>query len=198
VKPFARVALCTLAVTAAVFGATAQMGRAGITCPGQTTVQPFIPWGDHANYVLLPNGSFENMDGWALVGGAAQMSGNEPFYVNSPSDSRSLSLPSGASAVSPSMCFTLFHPDLRFFAVNTGSARSTLHVDVITNILGLKVTTPVATLASGSSWQPTGTLPFLTNLLAPLSEGVQFRFTAQGNGGSWQIDEAYVDPIKHV
>jgi hypothetical protein len=193
---FSRLALCSVAVTAAVFGATAQTGRAAITCPGQTYVQPFIPWGDYANYVLLPNGSFEDMTGWSLSGGAAQVSGNEPFYVNDPGDSNSLALPSGASAVSPSTCFTLLHPDLRFFARNTGSPLSTLEVDVITNVLGLKVTTPVALLSGGSSWQPTAPLPFLTNLLAPVSEGVQFKFTALGRGGAWQIDDDYVDPFK--
>jgi len=197
VKPFVLIALCAVAVTAAVVGATAQASRGAITCPGQATVQPFIPWGDDANYTLLPNGSFENTNGWTFSGGVAQVSGNEPYYVNNPNDSHSLAMPSGASAVSPSMCFTLFNPDLRLFALNTGSARSTLHVDVITNLLGVKITAPVATLTAGSSWQPTATLPFLTNLIAPVSEGVQFRFTAQGQGGAWRVDDVYVDPIKH-
>jgi hypothetical protein len=196
VKQFARIALCSLVVAAAVVGATAQTGRAAITCPGQTYVQPFIPWLDFANYVMIPNGSFESIDGWALSGGAAQVAGNEPFYVNDSGDSNSLALPPGASAVSPSMCFTLLHPDLRFFARNTGSPTSTLQVDVITNVLGLRVTTPVAALVAGASWQPTAPLPFLTNLLSPVSEGVQFRFTAQGRGGAWQIDDDYVDPFK--
>ena len=34
------------------------------------------------------------------------------------------------------------------------------------------------------------------HLLAPVSEGVQFRFTALGRGGAWQIDDDYVDPFK--
>src|SRR5205085_261702 len=110
VKSFARIGLCTLVAVAAVLGASAQTGRAAITCPGQTYVQPFTPWLDYANYVMLPNGSFESTDEWSLSGGASQVSGNEPFYVNDSGDSNSLALPSGASAVSPSMCFTLLHP----------------------------------------------------------------------------------------
>ena len=195
-KSFARIGLCTLVAVAAVLGASAQTGRAAIPCPGQTYVQPFTPWLDYANYVMLPNGSFESTDEWSLSGGASQVSGNEPFYVNDSGDSNSLALPSGASAVSPSMCFTLLHPDLRFFARNTGSSASTLEVDAITNILGLKITTPVAILASGSSWQPTAPMPFLTNLLSPVSEGIQFKFVARGRGGAWQIDDVYVDPFK--
>jgi hypothetical protein len=196
VKPFSRLGLFALAAVAAVLGATAQTGHAAITCPGQTYVQPFKPWQDYANYVMLPNGSFESTRGWSLSGGASQVSGNEPFYVNSPGDSHSLALPSGASAVSPSICFTLLHPDLRFFARNSGSPLALLKVDVITNVLGVRLTTPVALLAAGSSWQPTAPLPFLTNLLAPLSENVQFQFTALGRGGTWQIDDDYVDPFK--
>jgi hypothetical protein len=195
-KSFTRIGLCLLVAAAAVLGASAQTGRAAITCPGQTYVQPFTPWLDYANYVMLPNGSFESTDGWALSGGASQVAGNEPFYVNNSGDSQSLALPPGASAVSPSMCFTLLHPDLRFFARNTGSPTATLEVDAITNILGLRLTTPVATLVAGSSWQPTAPMPFLTNLLSPVSEGIQFKFVAHGRDGAWQIDDAYVDPFK--
>jgi hypothetical protein len=196
VKSFLRIALCSLVVAAACFGALAQTGKAALSCSGQTYVQPFVPWQDYANYVMLPNGSFESTGGWALSGGASQVSGNETFYVNDRQDSHSLALPPGGSATSPSMCFTLLHPDLRFFARNTGSPTATLKVDVITNALGIRVTTPVATLVAGASWQPTAPLPFLTNLLAPVSEGVQFRFTAVGTGGAWQIDDDYVDPFK--
>ena len=188
------IAVGTLAA-AAVLGATAQAGRAALTCPGQTYVQPFTRWLDYANYVAVPNGSFESTSGWALSGGAAVVPGNEPFYVNSSSDSRSLSLPFGASATSPPLCVTLLHPDLRFFARNTGAPLAMLKVDVITTVLGIRVTTPMALLPAGQSWQPTLPLPFLTNLV-PITDNVQFRFTAIGSRGSWQIDDAYVDPFK--
>lgn len=186
-KPFCRIAACSLVLAAAVLGATAQTGRAALSCPGQTSVQPFVPWQDYANYVMLPNGSFESTGGWALSGGASRVAGNEPFYVNDAHDSHSLALPPGGSAVSPSMCFTLLHPDLRFFARNSGSPTAALQVDVITNLLGIRVTTPVATLVAGAAWQPTARLPFLTNLLAPLSEGVQLRFTALGEGVRFSV-----------
>ena len=184
----------TLAATA-LLAATAQSGRAALTCPGQTYLQPFTPWLDYANYVAVPNGSFESTDGWTLSGGAAAVPGNEPFYVGDPTDSQSLSLPPGASATSPPLCVTLLHPDLRFFARNTGSPFATLKVDVITTVLGLRVTTPVAQLVAGQDWQPTLPLPFLTNLV-PITDNVQFRFTALGSGGAWQIDDTYVDPFK--
>jgi len=190
-----RLILVGALAAAALLGATAQSGRAALTCPGQTYVQPFTPWLDYANYVAVPNGSFESTSGWTLSGGAAVAPGNEPFYVNNAADSQSLSLPPGASATSPPLCVTLLHPDLRFFARNTGSPFAMLKVEVITTVLGLRVTTPVALLLAGQDWQPTLLLPFLTNLV-PITDNVQFRFTATGSRGAWQIDDDYVDPFK--
>jgi hypothetical protein len=90
----------------------------------------------------------------------------------------------------------LEHPTLRFFARNTGSALSTLRVDVrVETSLGLVLTLPLAVVVAGSSWQPTLPMPVLVNLL-PLLPGqytpVAFRFTPLG--GNWRIDDVYVDP----
>src|SRR2546421_9272645 len=127
-KPLRRLSLCLLAALAALLVGSAAPGRAALTCPGQTYLQPFTPWLDYANYVTVPNGSFESSAGWTLTGDAADGSGNEPFYVGSDADSESLSLPPGASATSPPLCVTLLHPDLRFFARNTGSLFAPLEV----------------------------------------------------------------------
>lgn len=178
---------------AAFAGATS--ASAGLTCPGQTAVQPFLPWLDPANYVLVQNGALESSSGWKLASGAKLVSGNEPWKVNKSTDSRALFLPSGSSATSPAMCITLLHPTLRFFAMNSGSATASLRVDAITDVLGVKTTTPVALLVAGS-WQPTLPLAFLTNLTAPVGGTVQFRFTPLGSGSGFRIDDVYVDPYK--
>jgi hypothetical protein len=176
--------------------------RAGLTCPGQTYVQPFEPWLDEANYVLMSNGSLESGSGWALNGGAALVDGNEPFQVNSQFqgnsqlDTHSLSLPTGSSVTSPQLCVTLLHPDLRFFAVNSGSPTALLKVDAIAHLGWLGLSVPVATLSSGSVWAPTVPIPFLTNLVSPLFGTVSFRFTPIGTASGWQIDDVYVDPFK--
>ena len=194
-KQLRRFSICLLAVVAALLAGSAAPGRAALTCPGQTYLQPFIPWLDFANYVAVPNGSFESSTGWKLAGGAAVVPGNEPFHVGNAADTASLSLPPGGSATSPALCVTLLHPDLRFFAQNTGSLLGTLQVDVITTVEGLRVTTPVAALIAGAAWQPTVPLPFLTNLV-PITDSVQFRFTATGSRSAWRIDDTYVDPFK--
>jgi hypothetical protein len=191
-------ALAALVLVAALSGVGgAHQARAGLLgCGGQVTARPFTPWLDPMSYVLLTNGSLESTAGWTLTGGAQLVPGNEPWRVNATADSHSLSLPSGGSATTPPFCVTLLHPDLRFFAVNSGSPSAALQVDATTTVLGLKVTTPVGVLLAGSSWQPTLPLPFLGGLLSLTQGTVQFRFTPLGAGSGWQIDDVYVDPFK--
>ena len=188
------IACVALAATAA---ATASPAGAALSCSGQTTVQPFKPWLDPLSYTLVQNGGLESASGWSLSGGAAQVSGNEPWYVNSAADRKSLALPNGSSATTPAMCVGMLSPTVRFFATNTGSALVTLKIEAITNVNGVKLTTPIGLLVGGG-WQPTLPLPFLTNLTALSNASVQFRFTPVGLGTSgWRIDDVYVDPIKY-
>lgn len=182
-----------LACAATTSGGTAE---AALSCPGQSYVQPFVPWLDYANYVLVPNGSLESSTGWSLGGGAKLVSGNEPWKVNRATDTRALLLPSGGSATSPPLCVTLFHPTLRFFGMNSGSTTATLRVEAITSVLGVRTTLPIGLLTAGS-WRPTPKLLMLDNLLAPVTGTVQFRFTPVGSNSGWRIDDVYVDPYKH-
>lgn len=189
--------LAPLALVAAVAAFTAGPAKAGLVgCDGQTLSHPFAPWLDPAAYVLMGNGALESTKGWTLAGGAKLVSDNEPWHVGASGDSHSLALPSGSSATTPALCVTLLHPDLRFFAVNSGSPLSLLEVDAITTVLGFKVTTPVGFLAAGGTWQPTLPLPFLDGVLSLTQGAVQFRFTPVGAASGWRIDDVYVDPFK--
>src|SRR5690242_16196518 len=89
---------------AAVLAGPASAARSGLlSCGGGTQV--FAPWGDSAYYYPANNGGLESgSTGWTLSGGAAVVSGNEPFYANG---SHSLSLPSGSTATSPVTCIGL-------------------------------------------------------------------------------------------
>src|SRR5919198_3530609 len=74
-------------------------------CPSSTYEQPFAPWLDFASYVLAPNGGVESgAAGWSLDGGAAVAAENESFDVHGAGDTSSLSLPSGSTATTSSMC----------------------------------------------------------------------------------------------
>jgi hypothetical protein len=54
--------------------------------------------------------------------------GNEPFYVHSPGDRRSLSIPAGSSATSPEMCFSTGDWHFRFVGRGSGRVRVTIRV----------------------------------------------------------------------
>ena len=61
------------------------------------------------------------------------------------------------------------------------------------------VTLPIGVVLAGQAWTPTLPTPFLANALALLGKNgetaVAFRFTSM-LGGSFQIDDVYVDPYR--
>jgi hypothetical protein len=204
------VAAATVAVLAAIGAGTASAhGLAGAPgkytqgCPTFPTSEPFTPWADPGDYFLGPAADFEgSLTGWTAKGGAKIVSGNETYYVNSPTDSHSLLLPKGGSVTSPSICVTLDTPDLRMFVENTTTAAATLQINMTyTNNLGKASTATIAKLSvpKNSAWAPTVPVFFLANIQSILSSNNQtwVTFTFVSNG-ALQIDDFYVDPIKHA
>lgn len=185
--------------------AVASSAQAGLlvssapNCNTEVFSQPFLRWLDPNSYTLAPGGSFERGTAqWALAGGAAVTSGNESYHVNGSRDSQSLSLPSGSSATSPSVCVGIDHPTLRLFARNSGSVLSTVEVEVLfEDAAGHVLSAPIGVLTGGAAWQPTLPIAIVANLLPLLPNAetaVEFRFTPLGLGGGWHIDDVYVDP----
>jgi hypothetical protein len=161
--------------------------------------QAFSAWGDQANYMLTPGGSFDGGAAWKLVGPARIVAGNEPFFVHSPSDTHSLLLPSGSSAVTPTMCFAPGDWHLRLFAVNTGSQSSMLKVTVIVHSLpGILSVLDGGTIRSSQAWQPSPRLQLLLSNVTCLlgTNAVSFAFAPIGSGAAWQIDDVLLDPFK--
>jgi hypothetical protein len=79
--------------------------------------------------VLAPGGSFEpGALNWTLSGGASVVPCNEPFYIRSPQDLKSLSMPAGSSATSPWMCFSTGNWHFRFVGRGDGRVRVTVRV----------------------------------------------------------------------
>lgn len=190
---------------AAVLLVAAPSASAGIlvksatNCTSPPPAQPFARWGDNSSYVLAPQGSFESGAGAWSLNKAAIDSGNEAYHVGGASDSHSLKISSGGSAVTSTMCVGLDRPTLRFFARSSGGllSLSTMAVSVrFETSLGLVAELPIGVVLPNTTWQPSLPLPILANLL-PLLPGqmtpVQFRFTPVG-GSSWWIDDVYVDP----
>jgi invasion protein IalB len=196
--------LMTVALAVLALAMSASTASAGLLvkdapdCKPKPTSQPFAPWGDSSQYNLAPGGSFESgTQSWSLSGRASTVSGNEPWKVAGAGHTRSLKLPPGASATSPTICVGLEHPAIRFFAKNDRALLSTLSVEVITETsLGLTVAVPIGVVLPSGQWKPSPKFLVVANLL-PLLPGeytpVRFRVTSVGLG-TWSVDDFYVDP----
>jgi len=181
-------------VAVAFSAATAQ------ACPYSGAAQVFGPWGDSSFYVLAPDGGFEaGGAGWDLSGGAGVVRGNEPFYLGGSHDRRSLSLSTGSSAVSPSICMAIDTPSFRLFVRNTGDPASQLRVEAVYELLGLLETKAVSNVTAGSSWAPSQSISTVLSLSTVVGtvtpSAIQIRITPVGSGGNWQVDDLYVDPF---
>jgi hypothetical protein len=196
--------LTVLAAAVAVLAlpAAAQAGplvASAPNCDELTAEQPFLPWLDPASYVMAPGGTYEDgAAGWTLSGGAEIGGPNESYRVHGSGETHSLHLPAGSSAISSTVCVGIAYPDLRIFARNSGSALSTLRVEVLfEDAAGNVNSAPIGNLSANNSWQPSAPMPLVVNLLPLLPDDytpVAFRFTPQGAGGDWRIDDTYVDP----
>lgn len=205
-RMFRRLGLA-LALTPLLLASASTPAHAGLLvesaqdCVAQPTKQVFLPWLDPLNYVPVKGGDFESgAAGWKL-NGARVVDGNEPWRVAGGDDSKSLSIPAGASATSPVMCAGLDHLFMRYFAKSKASLLGTLTSNLRVEILFETSTGTVASLPLGiqvlnSSWAPSLPVPVVANLL-PLLPGEQtpvaFRFTAVGSA-TWTIDDVYLDP----
>jgi hypothetical protein len=157
-----RLVLCALA-------ALLLTAPAAQACTDQPLSRPFTPWLDYAQYQLAPDGHFDaGADGWTLDG--ASVAGG------------ALSIPAGASAVTPPICITPAHPTLRYFTRGTG----TQAVSVIAD--GVEVS--VGTVLGTSSWAPSPIVPIVVNVLG--ERDVRFRFTSVT--GTAAVDDVWVDP----
>jgi hypothetical protein len=172
------------------------VGASAALCPAEPVAQRFMLWSDPAWYASVPGGGFEEGSAaWTVAGGAAVAEGNEPFYIGSPTDHRSLQLPPGSSGTSPFICIGAEHPTLRLLVRNSGPPTGRLTVSaVVSGLSGEARRLPVATLAA-RDWTPTMPIPVTLNVLAlVVPQSVAFRFDADPAGGRWAIDDVYVDP----
>jgi hypothetical protein len=196
-RPSLRRLLIGFAVLVAPFAgaATAQADEAA-RCEGRVIEQPFTAWDDPADYFLAPDGDFSaGAAGWDLAG-AEVVDDNEPWYVHGGDRVAAVRMESGASATSPTICVGQDDPTMRFFARSTGDAAGTLAVEVLyTDEEGAPQALMIGTIAAdgATDWTPVTPLPITANIY---EMSVAFRFTAQGTGSTWLIDDVYVDPYR--
>jgi hypothetical protein len=187
-----------MAAASGALTASAQAGvltKSATDCGNPEISQAFAAYGDQSNYKLVSD--FENgTDGWTLTGGAKVVSGDATGKVGDAGEAKSLQLPAGATATTPPVCVGLNEPTLRFFTRKNAGLLSTMSVwvDVQTS-LGVWVSLPLG-VDLGGAWHPSMPMLVLANLLPllpPDMTAVRFRF-APLLGGTWQIDDVYVDP----
>jgi hypothetical protein len=194
----AALAACTTIVASAALATSAHAGvltTSATDCGHPALSQPFRPWLDSSTYKLVD--AFESgADGWTLSGGARVVDGNASQHVHGRGDDASLLLPAGSSATSPPVCVGLSEPTLRYFTRKNSGLLSVLTVSVQVQLeLGVWVTLPIG-LDLGGPWHPSLPNLVVANLLPlfpPDQTAVRFKF-APVLGGSWQIDDVYVDP----
>jgi hypothetical protein len=168
------------------------------TCTATPTKKAFSAFGDTADYSLAPGGSFESgAIGWSLTG-ASVASGNESYKVGGAADSKSLALKSTGQAASPKFCVGQEHPTFRLFARRTSGTWGVLYAKVRWTANGVTNETVVGSYsASDTAWHPTQAFN-LAQVLgiwnSDQSLQAQLVFDAEDGGGSWAIDDVYVDP----
>jgi hypothetical protein len=184
------------AAIAVALAAVVGVGRADaglLPCAYPTIMQPFAAWGDLAHYYLSPGGSFEN-SGWKLGYGANVVSGNETFFANSSSDSRSLQLSPGASAQGPYSCIGATDLKVRMFVRSDTSAPVRVDV-VVPTLLGLLKTVGTYYVPTTPSWQPSQAIFNLGNVLSLLMlSGGNISVKVTAPNGTAQVDDVYIDP----
>lgn len=198
-----RRAVAPLALAAALLALGAGSANAsllpadGAGCDDYAYSQVFLPWADPANYTLAPGGNFEKRAQWTLIAASRDSNDNEPFKVGGATDHSSLEISDGGTALSPAMCVGIGEPDSRVFFKQTGGLPGALlQVDVLfDDASGATQAQTIAELGVAQQWRLSPQLLTMANLLPTVgaaSSAVAFRFTAIG--GSFKIDDLYVDP----
>jgi hypothetical protein len=192
-----RTGLTALLSAVAVFIVPA---AAQAACQATPTTQPFKIFNDSNDYSLVPNGGFESgAGGWSLPG-ARVTTGNESWSVRAAGDSKSLAIDATGTAVSPTVCIDIKRPTYRFFARRTSGSWGVLNLRVRwQDSSGRTNETTIAALDSsfGTAWRvsPVYNIASLLGLWnADQDASVQLVFDPENSGGSWAIDDVYVDP----
>jgi hypothetical protein len=202
--PITRRLVAPIAVAVALLAVAAGSASASLVpdddgwCNSASGSQVFLPWADPASYTPAPGGSFENnRSRWTLVAASRDTTENEPYRVGGASDHASLHIGTGGLALSPAMCVGIGEPTARVFFKQTGGLPgAVLQIDVLFDDLdGTTRSQTIGALGVSQQWRLSPQLLTWANLVPTLGAGttaVAFRFTAIG--GSFQIDDLYVDP----
>jgi hypothetical protein len=171
-------------------------GGSQAECQDPLLVQPFAPFGDFRDYVLVPGGEFSDPSGagWQLRGGAkivtASQHGGTPGSV--------LDLPGGAVAVSPTVCVDLNYPTARLWSRSVrGGGFVAVAVAYQETRTQYRPRLVDVLQSRGLGWTLSRDIRIRPQLAGRDSgwRRVAFVFAAVGGRSSeFQLDDLYVDP----
>lgn len=171
-------------------------------CVQQTTTKAYASFGDRADYVLAPGGSFESgTASWSLTG-ASIATGTAPLPAGRSTDRGSLALSAKGKAISPPFCVGIEHPNFRMQARKTSGTWASLLVKLRWIESTGKVNETTVGSFDGSkftAWAPTPSVMLAQALPmwnSSQSVTAQIVLDPEDAGGNWQIDNVYVDPYR--
>jgi hypothetical protein len=181
----------TLGVAVAAFAlvpASSAAADSTASCPNLGVSQPFLSWKDSHWYSLMPGQTTAAFtgSGWVLSGGAK-------IATTTRADGTTgavLDLPSGAQAVSPTICVTSAYPTARTMVRDVAGSEG---VFVSVSYAGAKNQSVGQVHGQQSSWA----LSTAVNIhSAPITgkQPVQFTFVGGGKTSEFQIYNFYLDP----
>jgi hypothetical protein len=176
------------------------------TCRAPLIENPFGRFGDHRNYVLAPDGSFEDavLSGWQLSGGT-RVTEADPVTLGANDGQGMLAMPARSTAISPTMCVDLDYPIFRILTKAVNKPRSSeFKIEVVypdskkPEWAELSQFNGKHFVNAGAGWRLTSDMdmePAIGGKTAGFRH-VAFRFTALS--GNWRIDDLYVDPSRRI
>ena len=174
------------------------------TCSTPLIENPFARFGDSRNYVMAPNGSFEDasLSGWQLSGSGRRVTDPDDIDLGANDGAGMLSLPQKATAISPTMCVDLDYPTFRVLTKAKGQGE--FLIEVVYPDSGKPEWVELAKFDGkqfqnvGASWRLTSDMDMKPDLGGSKAgfRRVAFRLTALS--GSWNVDDLYVDPRRRI
>lgn len=163
-------------------------------CPGEAQRDDrFLDWGDRGSYFLAPGGDFDIAGPrWTLRGGAALQSGYSPV-----ASGVSLTLPRGATALSPPICVAEGYTHGRMFGQAEVTDRRP-RADAEVGVLFSSGEVDRSEIRMRSGWDATRTFRFDEReyRLDPITHTDTIRLLFTGKGPARAIlDGVYIDPM---
>ena len=186
-----------LALLGACLGLMLLAGTARAACNYPNAEQVFSEYADYAYYELAPDGGFEGGGtGWEFTGGAQLVTGSQTETLNDTPDQVELSLPFGASAISPRVCVDETTPQFRLMTINSGKKDTKLKIKVMYEFVKpdgkLETKNKDFEIRAANAWAPSEPLELKTD--HEQERVARIAFTPKEKEGIWLIDDLYIDP----